>query len=129
MDLMIAKKKGENNLLVVILQSNGYVVEMNCDEPIKFDDLLFPKDYDENLSMYLSSSIQGLLSNPNVVKDLCSLEEHENLFPVLFKAEEIALRLCYDTPLTEFVPLEQSFLRDKETCLKLRMVEEGKSFG
>jgi len=129
MDLMIAKKKGESDVLIVALQSNGYVVNMSCDETIRVDGLLFPKEHDENLSMYLSSSIQGLLSNPNVVKDLCSLEEHENLFPVLFKAEEIALRLCYDTPLTEFVPLEQSFLRDKETCLKWRMDEDGKSFG
>lgn len=119
MDLMIARKVEREQDLIVILQDNGYAVPLGSnDVPIKLDSLLFPKEYDENLPKYLSSSIQGLLSNPNIVKELDALDKGFSLYEILFRAEEIALRLCYDTPLTEFVPLDQSFLKDKEECLK-----------
>jgi hypothetical protein len=122
MDLMIANKKGEDDVLIVALQSNGYVVNMSCGETIRVDGLLFPKEHDENLSMYLSSSIQGLLLNPNVIKDTSALDEKADMFSIIFKAEELALSLCYDTPLTEFVPIEQSFLSNKANMLKINKV-------
>lgn len=117
MDLMIAKKKEEQTIIIVLLQSNGYVEEMKTGEDINVDDLLFPKEYDENLPKYLSSSIQGLLSNPNIIKDMSALYEKADMFSIIFKAEELALSLCYDTPLTEFVPIEQSFLSNKANML------------
>ena len=94
-----------------------YTLESD-DDPINMEDLLYPKEYDENLSKYVSSAIQGLLSNPNIVKNTDSLFPEDDLYSIINRAGELALRLCYDNPLTEFVPFDQSFLKDKEECLK-----------
>lgn len=125
MYLMIVKKKESERILIVLLQDNGFVVPLESDDdPINMEDLLFPKKYDENLPKYLSSAIQGLLSNPNIVKNTDSLLPEDELFSIINRAGELALRLCYDTPLTEFVPLDQSFLRAKEECLKKNIIDE-----
>ena len=121
MYLMIAKRKGNEDTpeIIVLLQTNGFAAPLESDDdPINLEDLLFPKEYDENLPKYVSSAIQGLLSNPNIVKNIDSLFPEDDLYPIINRAGELALRLCYDTPLTEFVPLDQSFLKDKEECLK-----------
>ena len=126
MDLMIAKRNGNEytSLIIVILQDDGFAVPLNSnDDPISIDDLLFPEHYDEYLPKYVSTSIQGLLSNPNIVKSLYDITKDNDLYGIIFRAEEIALRLCYDNCLTKYVPLGQSILKGWANRLKTRKAD------
>ena len=112
---MLVKRKNHSDVLPLCVEFND-AEELFCSE------LLFPREYDENFPKYLASAIQGILSNTNLVREWFDIMNNKDsdgsffvdysLHGLVVKAEEVALRLCYEDPWTEYVPLEESFVKE-----------------
>ena len=128
---MLVKRKNHSDVLPLCVEFND-AEELFCSELdvdgsdngpyLKTEDVLFPREYDENFPKYLASAIQGILSNTNLVREWFDIMNNKDLDGSFFvdyslhglvvKAEEVALRLCYEDPWTEYVPLEESFVKE-----------------
>lgn len=125
LNCMLVKRKDHSDDALPILVEINDPEELFCSELdgsdngpyLKVEDVLFPREYDENFPKYLASAVQGILSNPRLVKDWDDIYNNKtsnnyNGHSLHVLAEEVALRLCYEDPFTEYVPLEESFVKE-----------------
>jgi hypothetical protein len=86
---ILAKLKSdpEGCPFMVFRQGNGYpnLNDSGMDEGYTDDELLFPDLPENGRDVYAAAALQGLLANPNIIKNLEDLDRDEDLILSLMR--------------------------------------------
>lgn len=98
---ILAKRKSQPDRgpIMVYRQSDGYpcIVDNSLDdEYIKPEELMFPVLPESGRDVYAAAILQGLMSNPNIIKSLKELDQDEDLtFDLLRVVDKLSAWMYY----------------------------------
>lgn len=92
------KKEPNHGPFMVYRQDNGYpnLNDSGMDEGYSDDELLFPDLPESGRDVYGAAALQGLLANPNIVKNLKELDQDEDMtFDLLRVVDKLSAWMYY----------------------------------
>lgn len=92
------KKEPNHGPFMVYRQSNGFpnLNDSGMDEGYSDDELLFPDLPESGRDVYGAAALQGLLANPNIVKNLKELDQDEDMiFDLLRVVDKLSAWMYY----------------------------------
>lgn len=96
---ILVKRKDKPNgcPFMVYRQSPGFPYLANdLNDPINEEDLLFPAKNEVGRRDYELAALQGLMANPNIVKNIAQLEDENFRLDLLNAIDELTCQLYYD---------------------------------